>query len=263
MSPFTGLYWKELKVSKVEFITALALMLFMFLVAFSAAQYYEQPLFMAVPAFFIYAMHIWYLPLFLFSSLRSEGKTQLWLHNPQSGALLFSAKLAAGLTYYFISLFIAFLGAYWAFDQIIIGTISPEFQGHGLKELLLIAVIITAMGIYCSVWLQFYWSFYHAMKNIPYLKKIRWLIILVLWFALNFVTSFIKHSFLYEKINETGVIKIHVLQEVSFQVERSAAEVLPTMGTIDISIVTVMLYILVTAIVFSLSVWLLERKVEV
>lgn len=263
MSAFKGLYWKELKIAKVEFFTALVLMLLMYIGTFSAARYYEEPLFMAIPYIFIYLLHFGYLPLFLFSSLRSEGKTQLWLHNPHSGALLFSAKLAANLTYYCISLFIAFLGAYWAVTQIVIRALPAEYSGHGLKELLLIAVFITAMGMYISIWLQFYWTLYHAMKNIPYLKNIRWLIIFGLWLALSIASSFIRESYLYEKIQEAGVIQIHVLQEVNFQISGSAAEVLPTMGTIDISIVSVLLYCLVTVIVFSLSVWLLERKVEV
>ena len=167
MSAFIGLYWKELKLSKVDFITALVLMVVMLLAAFGAAQYYEQPLFFAVPAIFIYGVHIWYLPLFLFFSLRNEGKTQLWLHNPHSGALLFSAKFAAVFTYYFFSLFIAYLCAFWGFDYITTHLLAPEFHGHGLSALLLMGTFITVMGIYVSIWLTFYWSLYHAMKNIP------------------------------------------------------------------------------------------------
>ena len=111
MSAFTGLYWKELKIAKVDFFTLLVLMLLVLIAAFSATQYYEEPWFMAAAYFFVYVMHFGYLPLFMFASLRREGKTQLWLHNPNSGVLLFSAKLAAVLTYYFISLFVAFFAA--------------------------------------------------------------------------------------------------------------------------------------------------------
>jgi hypothetical protein len=263
LSAFTGLYWKELKIASVDFFIALGLMMLIFIAAFSAAQYYEQPFFMAVPFFFVYILHFGYLPLFLFSSLRWEGKTQLWLHNPHSSVLLFSAKLAAGLTYYFISLSIAFLAAYWSVDQVMIPALSAEYNGHGLKELLLIAVFMTALTIYYAIWLQFYWCLYHALKNIPYLKKIRALFIFVVWFVVTMALNIFRNLPLYEKLNDLGVMKMEVLQEVSFEANRTAVEVLPTMGTIDISIVTVMLYFLVTAIVFFLSIWLLERKVEV
>lgn len=263
MSSFTGLYWKELKIAKVDFLTAMGFMLLVIIAAFSAAQYYEEPLIATVTFFFIYIMHIGYLLLFMLSSLRREGKTQLWLHNPNSSILLFSAKIAAGLTYYFISLLISFLGTYWAVEKVLIPSLSAEFAGHGLKELLLIALFITTMGIYYSIWVQFYWSLYHALKNIPSLKKFRGLIIFLLWSILTTAGNLFKSTPLYEKINETGVIHIHVLQEIRIEADRTAAEVFPSMGTIDISIVTVLLYLLITAIVFSISAWLLERKVEV
>lgn len=263
MSAFKGLLWKELKTSRADFYTLLGIMLFIFIVAASVSQYYGEPLIMAFMFIFVYIMHFGYLPLFLYLSLRREGKTQLWLHNPNKSTILLIAKLTASLAYYFLSLFIVFLGAYWSVEYAVIPALPDELAEHGLKGLLLIALFITAMAIYYAVWFQFYWTLFYAMKNNPVIKNIRWLIILVVWFAFYSVGNYLRAQPFFEKINHAGVIQIHILRDFRFEADKDIATLIPNMGTIDVSLITVLLYLLLTTIVFSLSAWLLERKVEV
>lgn len=235
-------------------------MLFIIIVGFGFSKYFQQPGIIAVISFFVYVMHAIYFPIFLLSSLRTEGKTQLWLHNPNSGSKLFLAKLAACLSYYMISIFIALVVSYWTINWT---EIFHDFQDQVLRSLLLVGVSTSFTSIYLGIWVLFYWTFYHSMRSIPYVKNIRWLIIIALWILLNTIDNTIKNLSIYKSINQIGTIQIHVLQELQFEVSQISANMTSDFGTIHFSVVTGFLYVILTVIVFFTSVWLLERKVEV
>ena len=104
MKAFKGLYRKELKISLYDFYTMTGLIVFMFIAGFGLTSYFQEPGIVAVISLIAFVMHAIYLPIFLLSSLRTEGK-QVWLHNPNSGSKLLLAKLVAELLLYFISLY--------------------------------------------------------------------------------------------------------------------------------------------------------------
>ncbi|MCQ6273569.1 hypothetical protein JMM81_01090 [Bacillus sp. V3B] len=263
MIAFKGLYWKELKVSLYDFYIMTGLSMFMFIAGFGLTSYFQEPGIVAVISFIAFVMHVIYLPIFLLSSLGREGKTQLWLHNPNSGSKLLLAKLVAQLSYYFISLFIAFLVTYWTVNQAMRTGLFLEFQDQVLRGLIFVGVSITLMTIYFGIWVIFYWSFYHSMKGITYLKNIRWLMIFFVWMAISAIGNYIRFHPLFEKVTSIGVIQIHVLQGISFQVEQEGANLTPDIGIINFSIIGGLLYTILIIAVFFISVWLLERKVEV
>lgn len=238
-------------------------MLFVIIVGFGLSKYFQQPGIIAVISFIVLVMHALYLPVFLLSSLRIEGKTQLWLHNPNSGSKLFLAKLAACLSYYFISLLIALFITYWTVNQVASTGLFLEFQDQVLRGILFVGVFTSLMTIYLGIWVLFYWSFYHSMKSIPYVKNIRWLIIIAVWMLLNTVDTMITNLSLYKKIDNAGTIQIHVLQGLHFEVSQISAKMTPDFGTVQFSIVTGLFYTIIMVVVFAISVWLLERKVEV
>lgn len=263
MKAFKGLYRKELKISLYDFYTMTGLIVFMFIAGFGLTSYFQEPGIVAVISLIAFVMHAIYLPIFLLSSLRTEGKTQLWLHNPNSGSKLLLAKLVAELSFYFISLFSVFLVTYWTVNWAMATGIFLEFQDQVLRGLLFVGVSITLMTVYLGIWVLFYWTFYHSMKNITYLKNIRWMIIFFVWIAIEAIGHYIHSHPLFEKINSIGTIQIHVLKGISFQVDQDAANITPDIGTVDFSITSGLLYLALTIAVFFISVWLLERKVEV
>ena len=168
------------------------LIVFMFIAGFGLTSYFQEPGIVAVISLIAFVMHAIYLPIFLLSSLRKEGKTQLWLHNPNSGSKLLLAKLVAELSFYFISLFIVFLVTYWTVNWAMATGIFLEFQDQVLRGLLFVGVSITLMTVYLGIWVLFYWTFYHSMKNITYLKNIRWMIIFFVWMAIEAIGHYIQ-----------------------------------------------------------------------
>lgn len=260
---FKGLYWKELKISKNEFYSGIGLMVLMFVVGFALTKYFNEPGIIAVISFVVYILHALYLPIYLLSSLRTEGKTQLWLHNPNSGSKLFLAKIAAGLTLYIVPFLIVLMITYWTINLANATGLFLEFQGYLFKGLVLLGISITFMTIYLGIWVIFFWTLYHSMKNIPYVKNIRWLIIMAVWIAFTALENYISFHPLYKKITKIGSIQINVLQGMSFQAEQSSASITPELATIHFSIVNGILQTILLMIVFLFSVWLLERKVEV
>lgn len=235
-------------------------MLFVMIVGFGFSKYYQLPGIMAVISFVVYVMHVIFLPIFLLSSLRTEGKTQLWLHNPNSGSKLLLAKLAACLSYYLISILIALVISYWAINWT---GLFYEFQDQVLRGLLFVGVFTSFMTMYLGIWVLFYWTFYHSIRSIPFLKKIRWVIIIAVWMLLNIIDNFIKSLAIYKSLNQIGTIQIHVLKELRFEASQMSANMTPNFGTVHFSIVTGLLYVALTVVVFFTAVWLLERKVEV
>ena len=235
-------------------------MLFILIVGFGISNYFQQPGIIAVISFGVYVVHVLYLPIFLLSSLKIEGKTQLWLYNPNSGSMLFLAKIAAGLTYYFISILIALIITYWTVHRV---GFFLEFQDQVLRGLLFLGVSTLFITIYLGIWVLFYWTFYHSMKNIPYVKNIRWLIIIAVWLALNTLGNFISNLTLYKKMSEIWAIQIHVVEGLHFETSQMSTTMTPNFGMIPFSFVTEILNTILMVGVFFISVWLLERKVEV
>ena len=260
---FKGLYWKDLKILKYEFYSGIGLMVFMFVVGFALMKYFNEPGIFAVISFMVYLLHALYLPIYLLSSLRTEGKTQLWLHNPNSGSKLFLAKIAAGLTLYMVSFLIVLMITYWTINLAMATGLFLEFQDYVFRGLVLLGISITFMTIFLGIWVIFYWTVYHSMKNIPYVKNIRWLIIVAIWMAFTALGNYISFHPFYKKITQIGSIQINVLQGMSFEAEQYSASITPAIATIHVSIVNGLLEIILLTIVFLFSVWLLERKVEV
>ena len=126
---------------------------------------------------------------------------------------------------------IVFLVTYWTVNWAMATGIFLEFQDQVLRGLLFVGVSITLMTVYLGIWVLFYWTFYHSMKNITYLKNIRWMIIFFVWIAIEAIGHYIHSHPLFEKINSIGTIQIHVLKGISFQVDQDAANITPDIGT--------------------------------
>ena len=146
-------------------------MVFMFVVGFALTKYFNEPGIIAVISFMVYILHALYLPIYLLSSLRTEGKTQLWLHNPNSGSKLFLAKIAAGLTLYMVSFLIVLMITYWTINLAIATGLFLEFQDYVFRGLVFLGISITFMTIYLGIWVIFYWTIVSFNEKYSLCKK--------------------------------------------------------------------------------------------
>ncbi|MFE8696833.1 hypothetical protein ACFYKT_10845 [Cytobacillus sp. FJAT-53684] len=261
MKAFKGLLYKELKLTKNWFMVGIALLLFGVIIGVGLTKYFNEPNIFAVVAVLILVGHGLYLPAYLLSSLNIEGQTQLWLHNPNSGAALFLAKLTAGFVLYVVSFFISLVVAIMGLSHAVNVVSLFNLTGGPVLNLTLMGVGITLGTLFLGVWVLFYWSLFHSLKNVPILSSLRWPIVIGTWILLTTIGNYVSNLPLYQKLKNIGVIKLD-----AYSLEFEAGKTSASAGFVEnaeLSIMNGMIYTVIVIIVFYASVWLLERKVEV
>jgi hypothetical protein len=114
-------------------------------------------------------------------------------------------------------------------------------------------------GLYVSCWAIFYWTVYHSLGKFPAVKNWRWLVLLLLFFVFNTITTLLaKIEFLKEIVNKW---KIPILMNVNGDYKREGWEI--HLNSTDIPVVGLVIYVIVAFSLFLISCWLLDRKVEV
>lgn len=250
MDAFKGLYIKELKLTIILFLTGIGLIYLLTMISLTLKEYLHEPMIPAILFFMALMAHTFYLPIILFSSLQREGQGQLWLHNPNSGMKLLLSKLVAGFTYSAISLVVTALLTYFALNGIVDSSRYDEFAS--IQEYLLqISGMIILLSIYMSVWLFFYWTLYHSLKRVPVINRIRPVVLFFLWLLLSSVGNFIRKTPFFQISQEKKGVNITFMNGI-FSAE-----------AVEIQLINIIFYIVITIVVFLTSVWLLERKVEV
>ncbi|KOP83561.1 hypothetical protein AMS60_14330 [Bacillus sp. FJAT-21945] len=261
MEFFKGLIYKELKLTKNWFVVGIALLILGVVAGLGLTKYFNEPNIFAVVAVTILVGHGFYLPAYLLHSLNIEAQTQLWLHNPNSGAILFLAKLTAGFILYVVSFFIALVIAIWGLTHAVNGESLFNLTGEPVLNITLIGLGITLGTLFLGVWVLFYWSLFHSLKKVPFLHSIRWPIVIGTWILLTAIGNYVNNLPIYQKLKNIGIIKLDAYS-IEFLVGKSSASA----GFVDnaeLSIMNGAIYTILVIIVFSASVWLLERKVEV
>ncbi len=264
MRAFNGLFIKELKLTKSLFLFSLLAMFVIVLFGIGLERYFHEPEIFPVFTITIFMMHVFFMPTYLFISLKTEAQTQLWLHNPNSGYKLFLAKLAACVFYFLFSIVIAFILANLGINHAALNGVMFDSQDgiSSFSYLLYFGVLIFFTSIFIGIWVLFYWSFYHALKNIPIIKNLRWPIIMGTWFLITFVENFISSLPFYQKMIKIGELNIDSIPFIRFEAGGNSF----TGGVTDpgvLSTMNIVIYTIMIVIVFTIAVWLLERKVEV
>lgn len=252
MSAFKGLYIKELKISMTFFFINLGFINLLTIASLGLKEYFDEPMIPGVLFFVLLILHTFYLPSILLTSLQVEAQSQLWLHTPTSGVRLFLAKMVAGLTYYVVSLIVSILLAKLATSGIAYSDKYAPFKELLEANLMVLSGVITVTSIYFGVWVLFYWALYHSMKGIPFVKNIRWLVILGVWILFTVLGDFISKIPTIQVFQEKGSININIFNRTSVSTDMA-----------NVQLTTIGIYVLITIAVFLASVWLLQRKVEV
>lgn len=257
MQAFKGLVFKELKISMNIFLTMICLPIIISVGSFGFSRYFNEPMIFASVSIGLLGAHSLYIPIFLLSSLQIEGRTQLWLHNPQNAVKLLLAKLSTSIVYYLISILCSILIASWSISR----AEAVEDITVGFKGLLLIGAGILVWSIYAGIWMFFYWTVYHSLSKITWIKKIRPFMIGGIWIAINIIGTYIRSQPFYVHLKESWVIHIDGLKSLSITIGSLFID--GKMDTLEFSLVNLIIYILIAITVLLISVWLLERKVEV
>jgi len=254
MASFIGLVKKDLKISLPFFYQLLVIIAVILIVGSGFSGYYGTINTLTAIAIALVAIQMFLLPAAVFQSLSTEGKTQLWLHNPNSSARLLLSKLIANFVYHLILVLLttALAGVLLLFSN----DISSFFQ---FGELLSMASAIALIGLYISFWVIFYWTVYHSLASYPRIKSIRWLVLIILWAIWNTAGNLINKLAFIKTLKNLATI--HVGN--SFAIEGNAASFQAGFEATEISLFALAGYIGTAIILFIISSWLLDNKVEV
>jgi hypothetical protein len=163
MSAWAGLLKKDFRLTRTVFLAGIVINILVFMLAMFVDTKTVDPIYTLLPLLIAVGLHVFYFPIVLFISLKTEGnQLHLWLHNSQSGVTLLSSKmlnvvlkLAASLVVLYGMLAVLIwpnlklIEAYWT-DTWIAG--------------LLLFPHIILFSVSLGIWVLFFWSLYHFMK---------------------------------------------------------------------------------------------------
>ena len=101
MATWAALFKKDFRLTRTVFFVGLVINLLILLLAVVRGDNL-YPIYTLVSCI---VFHVFYLPIMLFISLKTEaGQLHLWLHNPQSAATLLLSKILNGIVMTVVSL---------------------------------------------------------------------------------------------------------------------------------------------------------------
>lgn len=263
MDAFIGLIKKDLKMSKTMFLFWFAILVFVNVLGVGLSQYYNDPKLFSVFSITAVVVHLLYMFGFLINHLPAEARTQSWLHNPNSGFLILGSKGVTGLICLSANLVIALLltnlslrimgNKYLTDDLVQITTFGYSFY---------IFIGLLYISLLAAMWIIFYWAFYHSVKNIPFIKSIRWLIIIGSWVLFSEISSYIEGLAFFKKLQSMWLVVTP--KAMSFNFSFGNATVRSSFGEVThVSLMICFIHLGVAFILFLIAVWLFERKIEV
>ncbi|GIN65723.1 hypothetical protein P9D51_10520 [Bacillus sonorensis] len=256
MKSFSGLFKKDLLISRFWSVTWMFCMLLAIFASFAFAHYTGEPMALFGAFVTILLFHSLFCPLMIISQLRLEGKTQLWLYNPNKGAVLLLSKLAAAAVYQLASQVILFM-----FGLIVRGFLRPVADSmFSVSDLFLVNIAAFLESVFFAIWVMFLWTIYEALRKYPAIKKIRWLIPLFIYNAYGLLEGLFIKSGLFESAQKFWSLslkmnfKFHYYQDSGWTVSFSK---------IDLPGVLLLYYAVLGVCLFYFSGKILDRRVEV
>ena len=261
MSAWWNLFKKEYRVTRTSALIFLAILLIGGLWLVYLSQRYSVGVIIG-PTSMLLAFLVFYPATYILKSLSWEFKVtpHLWLHCPQPAWMLLSAKLAIGL---FQMLVIMSITAALLFWGILNSSLPGQLSGiipspiSFLMEIgFYAALIIIAAGIYIGAWATLISVVSATAKNI--LGKFRWLAGIASFLVATWGMGQLQQTWIFQQITRWGQLHLRLqsLQDIPAPYRMHIQ--LDQLYTGQI-----LFYLLLTILLFALSVWLIDNKIEV
>jgi hypothetical protein len=246
MNAWTGLLKKDFRLTRTVFFVGIVINILLFMLAMFVDRKSDEPLYMLIPLLAAIFLHVFYFPIVLFISLKTEGnQLHLWLHNSQSAVTLLCSKILNVTLKMIVSLVILY--------GMLAVLVLPNFHlfktywtDIWVSSLLLFPHIIL-FSISMGIWVIFFWSLYHYMR----IRIGRWsgLVVIAAVILLVWIVAQFESTQLYMLITHWGGMDITFMTFSNESIHAYMGEYL---------------YNLIVIIgVFYLSAWLIDNKVEV
>ncbi|MFC5466960.1 hypothetical protein [Lederbergia graminis] len=257
MKPFIGLLKKEMLISRFWYCTWLVILLLGLTASTIIAFRIEEPTAIIPITTLFMPSHIFFMPVMIGALLRLEGKTQLWLYNPQSSMKLLLAKLTTAFIFQIISQLIVI--AYTVLMTSFLSTRGVEIN-ISITAITLTYLAMLAIALYFSIWVTFLWTLYHSLGRYPAWRNYRWLAVALTVISFN--------------VFEALLIRFNIMKDHLFGWSTTMEAMISirydkgvgwSMDTLEISvpILPILLYGVLAILLFFAATKLLDKKVEV
>lgn len=257
MNAFSGLLKKDMLISRFWYVVYLIAITVGIAVAFSLVYKWNEADLLVPLMGMMIPIQIFYIPLMVFSLLRVEGKTQLWLYNPQSSFKLLLSKITVSFIFHVCS---------QIFFMILVSTLLKLIFNMNVNDLAPVGGIaltgagFVLIGLYLSILVIFLWTVYHSLGKFPAWRNYRWLAVAAIFFGYNTLETLIVKV---QSVNDFVLkYQLNFYAPVQFSYQTGTGwefvyEVIP------IPIIPLIYYTLLALILFAGASRLLDKKVEV
>lgn len=262
MNAWTGLLKKEFRQMRAEFLILLGFVIVLFVSIYYLTETFGAHAAVTFPTFvsLIIGAHFFYFPFYMLISLHKESKQlQLWLHNPQSGFMLLGAKVVNGLFAFVVSLALCstvFLSAV----PDLLGAINFPLKWDEVLSLGTTALLnIVHASVYFGVWIIFLWVIYRLLAS--RIGKLSILTIILVIIAASWGLEAFSETQVYEFLTHWGPIDVF---PSSFFMSMNAKGIdVQTEGSMVMYTGYYVFQFVIAIILFLVSGWLIDKKVEV
>lgn len=267
MNPWSGLIKKEFRQMRLVFLLLLGLEIVFFAGSFYISSR-EVKVFgenvgatvLATYTVLIIGLHVFYLLGYMLASLQQEGKRMnLWLHNPQSGRTLLLAKLLIGLLMLLVSLIVCYLGLLFPFQSVLQSMQAIVTRGE-IAELGGLALLhVAIIAVYLAIWAMFLWTLYQVFAS----RIGKFSIFAIIVFVILVLNGFdlIQQTHLYTLATQWGKLS-HL--PTSFELNADPENFnMQTGHLVPLYVGNYVFHFAVILMLFFLSSWLVDKKVEV
>ncbi len=263
MQAFWGLFKKDMILLRFWSIAWLICVCLAMVVGFIAADKMgDQSL--VVPMYvFAMSIQVLFMPIMLIYVLNLEGKTQMWLYNPQSSWKLIFSKLASVGCFQLISQLLLLGYGFILLKQLMSSDMVTT--SANLLPINLIAFFhlgIFAVSVYFGVLMLFYWTIYHALAKYPRIQPFRWLVLVGIWIVWNTLETLIARVLGNTPIFSFG-LQVNPVPNMHYDKVGKNWSIVQSQEAHNFPITVFILYLLVAIIIFVVSSRLLDKKVEV
>ncbi len=210
---------------------------------------------------------IFYLVFYLIGSLGAEmKKMHLWLHNPQPAYALLLAKLVAGL----ISMVITFLMTGATFFFVSLNLMEklqvPLPSSAQITEIAVWGSIhIFLLAISFAIGFIFFWMIFLLFTRSlgTFLSFVLTFIVFIVYMSLF---MWFADTAFYEMLTSWGAIDLtEMMHSWNFttNLQTGGTDIVTETGVVTFYLGTYVLETVIALVLFSLSCWILDRKVEV
>lgn len=245
-SAFKGLYFREWKMMKGFFVGQFIILLIMLLIPWGSTlpEKLVELLLLAVII----------VPAAMMFSLNTEvNQMELFLHNPQSIHKLLFVKVLNGLVFAMIYAFVLII------SLILVHMIWPTFNLTIFGILLYLTSFTLQMVIISipfMVMLLFLWALHQILRN--YLRSFSLIIVIAVLIVGTQLISLVSHTDFYQIITEWGAIKTPFNNGYSSPFVEESVNFRRT-----IYLGNYIFYGIISVIIYFISAYLIDRKVEV